>query len=77
VRRVRGAIWQGEPLSSEEASYGEGADKVLASQAVKVPAKKSGVVWCKQIQLVGRGREEARQRPRSTNTNDGDRVTIF
>ena len=54
-----------------------GGSRVPAGEAVKVPAKEGVAVRCKRIQPVGRGRGKARQRPRSANTEDRSRVTIF
>jgi len=54
-----------------------GGSRVPAREAVKVPAKEGVAVRCKRIQRVGSGRGKARQRPRSTNTEDGDGVTVF
>jgi len=42
----------------------------------KVPAGEDVAVRC-QRREPGGGERKARQRPRSTNTEDGDRVTIF
>jgi len=77
VKKAKRATWQREPLSSEGASYGDGADKMPAHKAVKVPAKEGTGVLCRQIQHVGSGRWKARQRPRSTNRESRVRVTIF
>ena len=58
---------RGELPSREDASHGDGANKVPAQEAGEVPAMKAVAVQCNRIQHLGSGREKARQSPRSTN----------
>jgi len=77
VKKARGATQREEPLSSEDASYGDVADRVPAQEAYKVTAEEGVAVWSKGIFTVGSWRGKARQKPRSTNTEDRDEFTIF
>ena len=49
MKKARGATQRGEPLSSEDASYVDVADKVPAQEAGKMPAKEGVAVQCKRI----------------------------
>ena len=51
--------------------------RVPTEEAVRRQLKKDVTVRCKRIQRVGSGRGRARQRPRSTNAEDRNRVTTF
>ena len=75
-RSIRGVTQRGEQLSSGGASY-RGSSRVPAEGADKLSAKE-GHGSTMQVDLtMGRGREKAHQKPRSTNTEDQDEVTIF
>ena len=75
-RRIRVVTQRGEPLSSGGASY-RGSSRVPAAGADKLSAKE-GHGSTMQVDLtMGSGREKAHQKPRSTNAEDGDEVTIF
>jgi len=75
MRRARGATRRGEPLSSNGASNGDGAVRCQLDGS-QVPAK-----WVKQYGASGSDAWEAgggrlAKQPRSTNTEDGDGVTV-
>ena len=51
--------------------------RVPAEEAVRCQLGRGVAVRCKRIRRVGSGRGKARQRPRSANAEDRNRVTIF
>jgi len=76
MRRARGATWRGEPLSSNGASNGDGAVRcqldgsTVPEERVKHNGASGSDPW-----EAGGGRLAKQQR--STNTEDGDGVTVF
>jgi len=76
MRRARGAIQRGEPLSSDGASNGEGAAGCQPDGS-KVPAERVQQYGASGSDAWEVGGGRLAKQPRSTNTEDGAGVTVF
>jgi len=76
MRRARGAPRRGEPLSSNGASNGDGAVRCQL-EGSRVPAKRVQQYGARGSDAWEAGGGRLAQQPRSTNTEDGDGVTVF
>jgi len=76
MRRARGATRPGEPLSSNGASNGDGAVRCQLDGS-KVPAKRVKQYGASGPDAWEAGGGKLAKQPRSTNTEDGDGVTVF